>query len=48
MPYEEGSRASVTGNKLFTVTYLPEGPAQAALVFHHGLGEHVGRYKPSE
>lgn len=48
MVYQEGSRASSTGAKLFTVSYQPEGAAQAALIFHHGLGEHIGRYTASE
>lgn len=48
MVYQEGSRVSTTGAKLFTASYQPEGAAQAALVFHHGLGEHIGRYTGSE
>lgn len=40
----EGTRPSVTGATLQTVEYLPDGPARAALVFHHGLQEHCRRY----
>lgn len=45
----EGQATSVTGNKLFTASYVPEGEAPAALlVLHHGLAEHIGRYRPSK
>lgn len=44
--YEEGEATSVTGNKLFTAKYLPSpGPPVAILMMHHGLAEHIGRYK---
>jgi alpha-beta hydrolase superfamily lysophospholipase len=44
--YVEGELSLARGGKLFTVKYLPaEGtPLKAVLVFHHGYGEHVGRY----
>lgn len=46
MTYEEGEATSVTGNKLFTAEYLPNpGPPVAILMMHHGLAEHIGRYK---
>lgn len=47
----EGERASARGHKLVSVTYLPDaaaGPPKAVLLFHHGIGEHIGRYKSSE
>ena len=45
--YQEGEAVSVTGNKLFTASYIPEGEAPVALlVLHHGLAEHIGRYRP--
>ena len=48
--YRESERVSLRGHKLFTVEYYPEDASnlRAALVFHHGLAEHVGRYKQSE
>jgi hypothetical protein len=49
--YFEGERASSKGHKLLSVTYLPEaaaGPPSAVLLFHHGISEHIGRYKSSE
>lgn len=32
------------GLKLFTQTWLPDGPPKAAVVLVHGYGEHSGRY----
>ena len=47
--YKEGERKSVKGLSLFTVEYHPStGQPKAALVFHHGLGEYIGRYKDGE
>ncbi|GAB4818831.1 hypothetical protein N2152v2_005877 [Parachlorella kessleri] len=44
--YKEGERKSVKGLRLFTVEYHPStGQPKAALVFHHGLGEYIGRYE---
>lgn len=41
----DGKRVSKSGNTLHTVKYLPERERpKAAFCFHHGLGEHVGRY----
>lgn len=43
----EGERASAKGHKLFSVTVLPDAgqvPA-AVLCWHHGVGEHIGRYE---
>ncbi len=42
---QEGERLSCRGEKLLTVRYAPPGAAKAVLVWHHGYGEHVGRYK---
>jgi alpha-beta hydrolase superfamily lysophospholipase len=47
----ESERASAKGQKVAGVAFLPDaaaGPPVALLVFHHGIGEHVGRYKTSE
>ena len=44
----ESERASARGHKLHTVAALPEGPPVALLCWHHGVAEHVGRYKESE
>ncbi|KAL4437215.1 hypothetical protein ABPG75_004354 [Micractinium tetrahymenae] len=43
----EGERASAEGHKLFAVTVLPDaGQAPGAvLCWHHGVGEHIGRYE---
>lgn len=47
--FTEGERISKTGMKLFTLSVLPPTlPPKAVLMFHHGLGEHVGRYKAGE
>lgn len=46
----EGERASAKGRKLFSVTVLPDAgqtPA-AVLCWHHGIGEHIGRYEKGE
>lgn len=48
--YLESERASVKGHKLFTVTFLPDaaaGPPSAVLCWHHGVAEHIGRYRQS-
>lgn len=44
----EGEATSVTGEKLYTTSYLPDEPPRAAFVIHHGLAEHIGRYTPSK
>ena len=36
------------GQELHLEAFTPEGPIQAVLVFHHGYGEHVGRYQEGE
>lgn len=49
--YIESQRTSAKGAKVASVAFLPDaaaGPPVALLVFHHGIGEHVGRYKESE
>ena len=42
--YEEGKRTTARGDELFSAKYLPAGEVKAVLVFHHGYGEHIGRY----
>ena len=38
---------SATGTgEIFAEVYLPEGPAEAVLVIHHGMAEHQKRYRP--
>lgn len=32
------------GQRLHCVHYLPPGTPKALLIFHHGYGEHTGRY----
>lgn len=32
------------GQCLHTVSYVPEDSPRAVLIFHHGYGEHTGRY----
>lgn len=41
----ESERSAKKGHKLFTVTVLPDEPPVAILCWHHGVGEHVGRYE---
>lgn len=36
------------GQRLHTVQYLPAGQPKALVVFHHGYGEHTGRYDYGE
>jgi acylglycerol lipase len=36
------------GQRLHTVQYIPAEPAKALLIFHHGYGEHTGRYDYGE
>lgn len=43
--FEEGSRTSVTGETLYTVTFTPDTVPIGTILFHHGLGEHVGRHR---
>ena len=45
MKHTETKRLGCTGETLFTVKYLPDQKPKAALCFHHGLGEHIGRYQ---
>eukprot|EP00798_Chlamydomonas_sp_ICE-L_P005305 gene5305-18549_t len=40
-----GNIVNSRGLKLHTVSYVPEKRMQAKLVWHHGLGEHSGRYE---
>ena len=40
--FQAGERINGRGQKLYTVLYLAQAP-RAALVWHHGYGEHVGR-----
>lgn len=49
--YLESERASARGHKLHTVAALPDaasGPPAAVLVWHHGIAEHIGRYREGE
>lgn len=49
--YLESERSGAKGHKLFTVTFLPDpaaGPPTAVLCWHHGIAEHIGRYRQSE
>lgn len=44
----ESERSSVKGHKLLTLAVLPEDGAalpSAVLCWHHGVAEHVGRYR---
>lgn len=44
--YKEGELTNARSQKLFTVSYTPStGAPKAVIFFHHGYGEHVGRYK---
>lgn len=45
LQFLESERASAKGHKLFTLTVLPDGPPAACLCWHHGVAEHIGRYK---
>lgn len=46
MRYAETVRTGIRGHDLFTTTYFPDKkPIVATLCFHHGLAEHVGRYR---
>jgi acylglycerol lipase len=45
--FQEGKRKNSRDQQLHTVQYLPDqGAPKAVLVWHHGYGEHLGRYKP--
>jgi acylglycerol lipase len=37
--------AGVRGSRIYTQSWLPDGPPRAALLLVHGLGEHCGRYQ---
>lgn len=46
MLYAETKRSSCKGHELFVVSYFPSNqPIHAILCFHHGVSEHVGRYR---
>ena len=38
------------GHKTYTVCYLPDSnvATKAVLIWHHGVGEHIGRYQYGE
>lgn len=36
------------GQTLHTVEFVPTGTCKAILIFHHGYGEHTGRYSHGE
>eukprot|EP00887_Chlorella_sp_A99_P002468 scaffold10.g2468.t1 len=42
---KEGETHSGKGLRLFTASFFPDGDPKAVLLFHHGLAEHIGRYK---
>jgi len=42
--YTDGSWVNARGQTLQTVLYLPAETPVATLVWHHGFGEHIGRY----
>ncbi|KAK9805999.1 hypothetical protein WJX73_002649 [Symbiochloris irregularis] len=43
----EGEFVNGRGHKLYTLSYTPSSSTPRALfMFHHGYGEHVGRYEP--
>ncbi len=44
MKHSEGKFTGFGGLELFTQSWLPDGPAKAAVVLVHGLGEYSGRY----
>jgi len=45
-PYTEAWLVGPKETKFYTRTYLPRDvPLRAAIVFVHGLGEHIGRYE---
>mmetsp|Transcript_22991 Transcript_22991/g.50466 ORF Transcript_22991/g.50466 Transcript_22991/m.50466 type:complete len:315 (-) Transcript_22991:187-1131(-) len=43
--YSEGSFVNSRKQKLFTVSYVPDSAPSGVVLFQHGLGEYVGRYK---
>lgn len=43
---EEFTFTNARGQTLHTVQMMPAGLPKAVLVWHHGLGEHCGRYLP--
>jgi len=45
MQYEECEFAGAGGYPIHLRCWRPQGPAKAALVLSHGLGEHCGRYE---
>jgi acylglycerol lipase len=40
-----GTLSGVRGSRIYTQSWLPDGPLRAALLLVHGLGEHRGRYQ---
>ena len=41
---QSGSFINGCGQTLHTVEFVPDQPPKALLIFHHGYGEHTGRY----
>lgn len=44
MTYSTGHFRGSGGLELFRQSWMPDGPARAALIVVHGIGEHSGRY----
>ena len=44
MPHEEGEIEGVGGVRVYTQSWLPDGPVRAPVVLAHGASEHSGRY----
>jgi lysophospholipase len=44
MTHRESELEGVGGIRLFSQSWLPDGPARAVVVIAHGAGEHSGRY----
>ena len=41
---QTGTFINGRGQTLHTVEFVPDEPPKALLIFHHGYGEHTGRY----
>ncbi len=44
MSVNSGHHSSTRGQKLHTVNYVTSTSPSAVLIWHHGYGEHIGRY----
>jgi acylglycerol lipase len=45
MQTASGTLSGVRGSRIYTQSWLPDGPPRAALLLVHGLSEHCGRYQ---